>query len=104
VLYINSVPVRILFVEDSKTDLELLLRALQQGGFRPEWRNEYQLEALREALTQFEPDIIRSDFSMPELTGLEVLKLARELRPDLRSTSLAVTANYYARRTQRRFP
>lgn len=79
----NSVPVRILFVENSKPDLELLLRALQQGGFRPEWRNACELEALREALTHFEPDIILSDFSLPELTGLEVLKLARELRPDV---------------------
>jgi diguanylate cyclase (GGDEF)-like protein len=79
----NSEPVRILFVEDSQTDVELLLRTLRQGGFQPEWQNAYRLETLRGALTQFDPDIILSDFSMPELTGLEVLKLARELRPDV---------------------
>lgn len=81
----NSDPldVRVLFIEDSQHDVELILRALRKGRIRGDWRRVGKPEALREALTDFEPDIVLADFTMPGFGGIEALKIANELRPNV---------------------
>ena len=79
----NPAPIKLLFVEDSKEDVELALRALKRDGLEASTRHVDSEPALREALASARPDAILSDFSMPGFDGLHALRIARELAPDV---------------------
>src|SRR5208282_3487957 len=74
--------IRILVVEDIKTDAELEIRELKRAGFRVEHRVVETEPAYRSSLSEFRPDIILSDFSMPEFDGMDALSIARQTCPD----------------------
>ena len=72
----NMHRLQVLIVEDNPDDAELLLRELRRASFDPEWtRVETETDFLR-ALEK-RPDIILSDYSMPEFGGLRALELLR---------------------------
>ena len=73
---------RLLLVEDNATDVELETRELLKAGIRTQHRVADTAEAFREALEEFAPDVILSDFSMPRFDGMEALRIARERAPD----------------------
>lgn len=73
--------IRILFVEDVSTDMELAIRELKKENVKfTSVRVESQKEFL-EQLEGFRPDIVISDYSMPTFTGLEALKLTLRYAP-----------------------
>jgi CheY-like chemotaxis protein len=77
---------RILIVEDEVAVARALQRALslpQGGGYRAEscGSGEAALERLRAA--QF--DLMITDFYLPGINGLELLRLARQISPDMHS-------------------
>jgi len=74
---------RILVAEDVPADAELEIRELKRAGLRVAHRIVETEEAFREALREFLPEIILSDFSMPQFDGMFALALARELAPDV---------------------
>ena len=74
---------RILMVEDVPADAELEIRELKRAGLRVAHRRVDTEKAFREALPEFQPDVILSDFSMPRFDGMRALALARELVPDV---------------------
>ncbi len=74
--------IRVLLVEDAGTDVELEVRELKRAGFRVQHRVVETEQTFRNGLAEFLPDIILSDFSMPEFDGMSALGLARELCPD----------------------
>ena len=74
---------RILMVEDVPADAELEIRELKRAGLRVAHRRVETEEAYREALREFQPEIILSDFSMPHFDGMLALGLAREVVPDV---------------------
>jgi len=76
-------PLRILMVEDVSADAELELRELRRDGLRFSARIVELERNFRKELEIFEPDVILSDFSLPHFSGMEVLSIARELRPDI---------------------
>ena len=76
-------PVRILLVEDVPTEAEITIRAVRKGGIACTWHRVETELALRDALRDFQPNIILSDFSLPQFTGLGALATAREVAPDL---------------------
>src|SRR5690606_35212069 len=45
------------------------------------WRRVQDGEALRRTLSEFEPELILSDFSMPQFDGMYTLSIAAELAP-----------------------
>ena len=73
----------LLFVEDSKEDIELALRALKRDGIETRARHVDCEAALREALGAARPDAVLSDFSMPAFDGLQALRVVREVAPDV---------------------
>jgi PAS domain S-box-containing protein len=75
-------PIRILFAEDNPSDCELILRELRHAGFEPEW-HRVQTEADFIARLSSEPDIILSDFDMPQFTGLRALEVLQERSVDI---------------------
>src|SRR5688572_1033553 len=76
--------VRVLFVEDQPLDAELCEHELRRAGLRFLSKRVYTRAAYTEALAQFAPDLILSDFSMPtDLDGFAALGLARERAADI---------------------
>ena len=73
-----TTPLRILIVEDSEADAELLLRELRRGGYAPEFERVETPEGLDDALARQPWDLIVSDYAMPRFNGLQALKLAQE--------------------------
>lgn len=74
---------RLLIVDDSREDAELLLHALCQGGYEIYHVIVETEVAMREALETAEWDVITSDHAMPHFSAPAALSLAKELRPDL---------------------
>jgi diguanylate cyclase (GGDEF)-like protein/PAS domain S-box-containing protein len=69
---------RILIVEDAPADAELCQRELRRAGLTFTARCVDTREAFEQALREFTPDLILSDFSMPtSFDGLTALDLAR---------------------------
>ncbi len=74
---------RILFLEDSDLDAELIRRELNRSGLEfVTCRVQNGLE-FEQALTQFQPSLILSDFRLPTFDGAQALVLARVHCPDV---------------------
>ncbi len=76
-------PLRILFAEDVPADAELNQRALRNSGLVFTIKIVFKREDYLQALDEFKPDIIISDFSMPHFTGMEALEIKKELCPEI---------------------
>ena len=72
-----NTPINILIVEDSKDYEGLLVRELSRAGFDPKWK---RVETEPDFLAELEksPDIILSDYSMPQFSGLRAAQLAQQ--------------------------
>ena len=78
-----TTPLRVLIVEDSENDTELLLLVLRRGGYAPEYERVQTPEELEDALARQSWDIIVSDYAMPRFNGLHALKLMQEKGVDI---------------------
>lgn len=74
-------PVKILLVEDSVNDAELILQELRQAGFAPIWKRVDTESEFLNALSE-RPDLVISDYSMPRFDGLRAVRLLREREAD----------------------
>jgi diguanylate cyclase (GGDEF)-like protein len=74
---------RVLIVDDSENDVRLLLRRLTGGGFEPEFERVETAEAMAAALSGPAWDIIISDYSMPQFSGIAALELLKQSGLDL---------------------
>jgi PAS domain S-box-containing protein len=71
-------PLRILFVEDLPSDTELAEREIRKSGLEFSSQRVDTKDAFLKALEVFRPDVIVSDYSMPEFDGMQALKLTLE--------------------------
>ncbi len=74
---------RVLLVEDSRDDAELILYSLRNGGFTLLHDRVFSESALREALADGHWDVALVDFSLPGFGGLEALHVLSEVAPDV---------------------
>src|SRR6266852_3035831 len=74
---------RILLVEDSLNDAELVLRELTRGGLDFQSRRVQTEPDFRRELEEFQPHLVISDFSMPQFSGRQALAIARESQADI---------------------
>ncbi len=72
---------RVLMVEDVPHEAELVVHHLERAGLRFDWRRVETEDALRTHLSEFLPDIILSDFNLPQFDGISALRIVREVAP-----------------------
>ena len=70
--------VRVLFIEDSPEDADLIRFQLEDANLDAEYLRVEDEDSLREALAGFQPDIVLSDLSMPGFSGHQALRIVRE--------------------------
>jgi len=73
---------QLLIVEDNPNDAELLLSELRRAGFDPHW-TRVDTEPDFTAGLQKMPDIILSDFAMPQFSGLRAAELLQSSGLDI---------------------
>ena len=76
-------PIKILMVEDAAADAELMLRELKRAGLRCDARRVDTRAEYQTQLETFRPDVILSDFSMPQFDGMEALRIAAQSYPHI---------------------
>lgn len=81
---------RVLAVDDEPDSLSLLQFILEDAGAEVQTASN-GLVALQ-ILPQFNPNLLVSDISMPEMNGHELLKKIRTLHPNLKIPAIALTA------------
>ena len=74
---------RVLILEDSPTDAELVKRELTKAGIRFTSKWVEKKDAFLKELEDFAPDIVLSDYTMPQFNGMEALRVVRELYPSI---------------------
>ena len=72
---------KVLLVEDSAADAELVEHALRDLGRPVQAMRVCSADTLRAALAEFDPDIVLSDFSMPGFSGQEALQIVCDQAP-----------------------
>ena len=77
-----SEAIKVLLVEDRIEDAELVLRELRKSGLDVVSRRVETGAELEDALDNFAPDLILSDYALPGFGGMDALKVARQRRPD----------------------
>ena len=75
--------IKLLIVEDSSDDAELMVRALRRAGVDPTYERVETPEAMDAALARGTWDLVISDYSMPHFSGLAALKLLQDKELDL---------------------
>jgi len=75
-------PLQLLIVEDRPEDAEMLLVELKRAGFDPQWiRVDTEPDFLAELKNK--PDIVLSDFAMPQFSGLRAAELLQKSGLDI---------------------
>ena len=64
-------PLRVLFFEDDRDDIELILRELADTEFEVVWDAAVTLEEFKERISSASYDVVLSDYKMPGITGME---------------------------------
>ncbi|HSD12063.1 MAG TPA: PAS domain-containing protein, partial [Patescibacteria group bacterium] len=73
-----SLPIRLLMIEDSADDAELVVRELTRGGFSPDAFRVTDEKGLQAALADGTWDLILMDFVIPKFGGLQALEVIRD--------------------------
>jgi len=73
--------IKILLVEDLPSDAEILWHELSRNGIKFEKRHVENRKDYVHELKSFKPDLIISDYALPQFDGMEALKLKNDLSP-----------------------
>ena len=76
-------PLKVLFIEDSEYDVQILIRELRRGGYEPLSERVETARDMSAALDRQKWDLVISDYVMPRLSGLDALTLVKDWGLDL---------------------
>lgn len=71
-------PLRVLIIEDSVADTDLLVRELRQGGYEPEYERVDVPDQMRDAITRAKWQVALVDHAMPQFSAPQALQIWRE--------------------------
>lgn len=74
---------RILMLEDTPSDAELAEYELRKEGISFTAQRVEGLEAFKRALDDFHPDIVLSDYNLPDCTGMDALQHVQHEHPEV---------------------
>jgi PAS domain S-box-containing protein len=74
---------RVLLVEDSEFDAQMLVALLKKGGYAPDYRRVETAQEMTAALREKKWDIILADYNLPQFSAPEALRLLHESGLDL---------------------
>jgi DNA-binding NtrC family response regulator len=74
---------KILILEDTISDADLLLRELKKSDFTFVFEIVQNREKFENALENFNPDLILSDFNLPSFDGLSAFQIKQEKLPHI---------------------
>lgn len=74
---------RILFLEDIPSDVEIAVRELRKGGMEFDYESSDDRTGFIHKLIDFQPDIVISDFMLPTINGLEAIGISLDNAPDV---------------------
>lgn len=69
--------IRVLIADDSRVMRQIVIRTLRQAGYDWDVREAADGQEALEAVRADEPDVVLSDWNMPNLTGIELLRRLR---------------------------
>lgn len=75
--------IRVLIVEDSSDDAELIILALRHAGFDSDWGRVETADELRNALRCETWDVVLSDYTLPQFGAMAALQVVNGVDPDL---------------------
>ena len=75
---VSSKNLKILFVEDVPSDVELAILELKKENLVFDYRTVCSRTDLETALKEFKPDLVISDYLMPSFNGLQALAVVKE--------------------------
>jgi PAS domain S-box-containing protein/putative nucleotidyltransferase with HDIG domain len=77
-----TVPLRVLILEDHKTDAELMVYELRQAGYEPAWcRVDNETDYLK--CLSSELDVILADYTLPQFNAMRALNLLKDCDMDI---------------------
>jgi len=74
---------KILILEDNQSDADLLKRELKKNGLNFTCSIVQTRETFLDALNNFAPDVILSDYSLPAFDGLSAFNIANSYSPNI---------------------
>ena len=74
---------RVLIVDDSEDDTNLIIRKIRGGGYEPEWERVDTYPAMKSALERQTWDVILCDYKMPNFSAPAALSLTQEKNIDI---------------------
>ncbi|MCK9199660.1 MAG: PAS domain S-box protein [Gallionella sp.] len=74
---------RVLNLEDSPNDSELIQAELETAWDEVDLLRVETRDAFVRALDEFAPDVVLSDFNLPDMSGKDALHIVRQSRPDI---------------------
>jgi PAS domain S-box-containing protein len=78
-----ATPLRVLFVEDSDDDTQLMIREIRRGGYDIEWERIETRAAMQVALAGQPWDLVISDHTMPQFSSMQALEVLKNSGQDL---------------------
>jgi PAS domain S-box-containing protein len=76
-------PIRLLMLEDTSSDAELILRELKRASLDVTTRRVETEDEFRRNLAEWYVDVILADYSLPTFDGGAALQIAREVAPEV---------------------
>jgi DNA-binding response OmpR family regulator len=87
-------PLRILVVDDSRDQVLTLMAILRDEGY--ETRGAYSGKEALAAISEFDPDAVIADLSMPGMSGWDLAREVRSTGYETRPFMIAISGEYRA--------
>ena len=86
-------PLRILLVEDNQADVGLIERQIKKINKKAEIEVTDNLDGCKDFLVNFAPDLVLSDYNLPNCTGLDILELVKNYDSEIPLVFITGTIN-----------